>query len=81
MGFRSRSKRKCYTRCLCTSCICSNRVIEWDSSPDPKESVIQDAFVLHAFVGANAMSIYEVITTLDIAWAKIVYLEKKLNTQ
>jgi hypothetical protein len=50
-------------------------------SPDHKENYIQTASLLHAFAGENAMSVFEVATTLDTAQTKIVELEKKLSTQ
>jgi hypothetical protein len=49
--------------------------------PDPRENSIQTASALHAFAGENAMSVFEVATTLDTAHAKIVELERKLSTQ
>jgi hypothetical protein len=47
-----------------------------EAGPDPKENSIQTTSSLHAFVGENAMFVYDLVVTLDTTQAIIVELEK-----
>jgi hypothetical protein len=60
----------------------TKRTIEWRAGPYPKENAIQTSSSLNAFAGENSMSVYEIgCTALDTSQAKIVELERVLNTQ